>query len=227
MMAASTSCREMSQEQQQASEPPTTNMRDQEADFNSEELVAIMDETGEGWGFDLDPKTVAKPFALISGGLFAIGLLAGVPAGIALGRSEESSGRKNLKPTAGGMWLATKAFAYGTLLCGAMGAAATYATAYYYDAWTWEEFGTAMRNIVPRKKQKLEQQCSPFLNVLRNGATDSLLGPTSRAKEWLSQTSLGNYIRSRIDESSCAQSVAESSPQAPFEDDIGTSNESK
>lgn len=50
-------------------------------------LFAIIDESGEGWGFELTPSTVAKPLALLGGVLFAVGAMAGVPAGIALGRS--------------------------------------------------------------------------------------------------------------------------------------------
>lgn len=50
-------------------------------------LFSIIDESGEGWGFELTPSTVAKPLALLGGVLFAVGAMAGVPAGIALGRS--------------------------------------------------------------------------------------------------------------------------------------------
>lgn len=50
-------------------------------------LFAIIDETGEGWGFELTPSTVAKPLAILGGVLFAVGAMAGVPAGLALGRS--------------------------------------------------------------------------------------------------------------------------------------------
>lgn len=58
-----------------------------EAEEQDAGLFTIIDESGEGWGFELTPSTVAKPLAMLGGTLFAVGAMAGVPAGIALGRS--------------------------------------------------------------------------------------------------------------------------------------------
>lgn len=62
-------------------------------------LFSIIDESGEGWGFELTPSTVAKPLALLGGVLFAVGAMAGVPAGIALGRSAAATEDKAAAPS--------------------------------------------------------------------------------------------------------------------------------
>ncbi|GAB0494708.1 hypothetical protein MMPV_006004 [Pyropia vietnamensis] len=69
-----------------------------EAEEQDAGLFTIIDESGEGWGFELTPSTVAKPLALLGGFLFAVGAMAGVPAGIALGRSAAAAEDKAAAP---------------------------------------------------------------------------------------------------------------------------------
>eukprot|EP00171_Calliarthron_tuberculosum_P020564 IDg20564t1 len=100
---------------------------------DSDELFHIIDETGEGWGFDLDPATVARPLAALTAGLFGLGMLAGVPAGLVIGRNQlEQEGGKKVRPSISGFLFAARAFACGTALCGAMGAAGVFALRWYY-----------------------------------------------------------------------------------------------
>jgi hypothetical protein len=162
---------------------------------------AIIDESGEGFGFDLDPDTVGRPLALASLGLFSVGALAGIPAGIAMGRAgEESSSSSKARPTLGGALFALRAFAYGTALCGALGAAGAYAVARHYDAWTWAEFGRVMREVVPRKREGIEGAVVPWLDSVRAGAEDGLPGPTARARDRFAESRVGTYIRTQIEE---------------------------
>jgi hypothetical protein len=178
---------------------------DSASDDANTEIFTIMDESGVGWGFDLDPATVARPLAIASGVLFSLGMLAGIPAGLALGRTEESTtsvgtGCKPVRPTAGGAWMAFRAFACGTLLCGACGAAATYATAYYYDAWTWDEFGRVMRDVIPGKRDRIESTITPWLDPVRSGAAEGLPGPVSRARDRFGESRIGIYLRTQIEQ---------------------------
>lgn len=171
------------------------------APMASEDLpfeINIIDESGNGFGFDLDPATVAKPLAITSGVLFSLGALAGVPMGVAMGRSTEE--KSKVKPTVGGALFAARAFLYGTLLCGAFGAVSMYATARYYDVWAWEEFGDVMRDVVPRKRDEIETTVAPLLASVREGATEGLPGPTEKAKDWFGESRVGIYIRGQIEE---------------------------
>jgi hypothetical protein len=169
-----------------------------------EELFSVIDETGEGWGFDLEPATVIKPLAITSAALFGFGLLAGIPAGLALGQTEEAHGpgnrgRAKLRPTPAGAFFALRAFTYGTLLCGTCGAAAAYATAYYYDAWTWQDFGSVMRRVVPQRRDAIDSTLSPLLNRMRRGASENLPGPMNRARDRFGESRIGIYIRHQIE----------------------------
>lgn len=158
----------------------------------------IIDESGEGFGFELNPATVAKPLAITSGVLFGFGAIAGIPMGIAMGRTAED--KNKVKPTMGGAMFATRAFLYGTLLCGAFGAVSMYATARYYNVWTWQEFGEVMRHVVPQKREGIESTMSPLLSSVREGAAEGLPGPTEKAKDWFGQSKMGIYIRNQIEE---------------------------
>lgn len=180
-----------------ASAEESTFSVDDESPFE----LSIIDESGEGWGFELDPETIARPLAMTSLGLFSVGALAGIPAGLALGRTADDSGGKNKpRPTLGGALFAVRAFAAGTALCGAVGAAAAYATAWHYDAWTWTDFGAVMRDVVPRRMDTIEGAVGPLLGSVRKGATDGLPGPTARAKDRFAESRIGKYIRAQIEE---------------------------
>jgi hypothetical protein len=192
--------------------PPTSQSKPRDVDSvtgDDGEIFSIVDEAGEGWGFDLDPATVVRPLAITSVMLFSLGMLAGIPAGITLGRSEEASSAtpnmgKNIKPTASCVWLAFRAFAYGTILCGACGAAATYATANYYDAWTWDEFGRVMRDVVPGKRETMEKSIAPWLEPVRVAAAGRLPGPVSHMKDRFCESRLGIYVRTRVENAAAA-----------------------
>jgi hypothetical protein len=190
----------------EVTESKSEHLTDSGTADSDEELFQIIDESGEGWGFELEPATVIKPLAMASAALFGFGMLAGIPAGIAIGQIEEGpassnrSGRK-LKPTAGGVFFAFRAFVYGTLLCGAFGATAAYATAYYYDTWTWKDFGDAMRVVVPKRRLALENAVTPWLEALRRGASERLPEPISRARDRFGDSRVGIYIKNKIERS--------------------------
>lgn len=175
----------------------STTAEDEGADFE----FAIIDESGDGWGFDLDPETVARPLAMASLGLFTAGALAGVPAGLALGRTanDDSGGKNKPRPTLGGALFALRAFVAGTALCAGVGAAAAYATAWRYDAWTLSEFGAVMRDVVPKKREEIEGAVGPLLGCVRGAAADGLPGPTARAKDRFGESRIGQYIRAQIE----------------------------
>lgn len=175
-----------------------TSADDEDANFE----FAIIDESGEGWGFDLDPDTVARPLAMVSLGLFTAGALAGVPAGLALGRTanDDSGGKNKPRPTLGGALFALRAFVAGTALCAGAGAAAAYVVAWKYDAWTWSEFGAVMRDVVPKKRDDIEGAVGPLLGSVRGAAADGLPGPTARAKDRFGESRIGQYIRTQIEE---------------------------
>lgn len=179
-----------------------TSSADSGADEDVDFEFAIIDESGEGWGFDLDPETVARPLAMASLGLFTAGALAGVPAGLALGRTanDDSGGKNKPRPTLGGALFALRAFVAGTALCAGAGAAAAYATAWKYDAWTWREFGAVMRDVVPKKREEIEGTVGPLLGSVRGAAADGLPGPTARAKDRFGESRIGQYIRAQIEE---------------------------
>lgn len=171
-----------------------------QAQATDEELFTIIDETGEGWGFDLEPSVVAKPLAAVSGALFGFGMLAGIPAGIALGRAQDpSESGKKTRPTAGGAFMAFRAFVYGTMLCGAMGAAGAYAAAWYFDAWTWKDFGIAMRGVAPGVQRDIESAVNPVLNPIRRGASEGLPAPAAEARDRFGESRIGKYIKQQIE----------------------------
>lgn len=180
--------------------PPPSSLVTAEGEDSPFEFV-IIDESGEGWGFDLNPDTVARPLAMASLGLFTVGALAGIPAGLALGRSADDSGGKNKpRPTLSGALFALRAFATGTALCAGLGAGVAYATAWRYDAWTWREFGAVMRDVVPKKREEIEGAVGPLLGSVRGAAADGLPGPTARAKDRFGESRIGQYIRAQIEE---------------------------
>lgn len=159
--------------------------------------VSIIDESGTG--FDLSPSAVAGPLAATAGTLFALGIFAGVPAGIAMGRAGEDGKNAKLRPSMGGAFFALRAFAYGTALCGATGAAAVYATAWYCDAWTWQDFGGVMRRVVPGTKGRMEDRLRPVLDRVRDGAESGLPGPVGKARDRFGDSFVGKYIKGKIE----------------------------
>lgn len=167
---------------------------------NNSELFQIIDETGEGWGFDLNPETVAKPLAAVTAGLFGLGMLAGIPAGLVIGRNQmEQDGGKRVKPTKSGVLFAAKAFAYGSLLCGMMGAAGVYGLRWYYEVETFEEFGKAMRKAVPRRRMEMENGLGPLIKRIRSYASESLPVPLHNARERFRQSRAGVWVRSHFE----------------------------
>lgn len=168
----------------------------------SEELFQIIDETGEGFGFDITPETLAKPLAIGTGVIFSVGMLAGIPFGLALGRSDDSAkGVKGarVRPTMAGVKFAASSFGLGTLLCTAFGITSFYAIKNYYDVETFEEFGEVMRRAVPARRSEIESGLSPILDVVRRNAGDNLPEPARRMREHFAQTRIGRWIKRNID----------------------------
>lgn len=164
------------------------------------ELFQIIDETGQGWGFELDPATVSRPLAMLTGGLFGLGMLAGIPAGLMVGRSQlEQDGGKKVRPSLSGFFFAARAFMYGTALCGAMGAAGVYAVRWYYDAESFEEFGEAMRTTLPKRRQEMENGLGPAITRVRAMASESLPAPLARARERFRRSRAGVWVRSHFE----------------------------
>lgn len=170
-------------------------------DDNGTELFAIIDETGEGWGFDLNPETMARPIAIATGSLFGLGMLAGIPAGIAVGRSQVGKDSKAgpVKPTMAGVLFATRAFLYGTLLCSAFGVAGFYGLKWYYDADTFEQFGARMRSAVPKRRQEMETGLGPVVSFIRSQASNSLPGPIQKVRERFQNSRAGVWMRSHFE----------------------------
>lgn len=165
-----------------------------------EELFQIIDETGEGWGFDLTPETVTKPLATVTAGLFGLGMLAGIPAGLAVARNQVGKeGGKKVKPSMAGFLFASGAFMTGTMLCGAMGAAGMYGLKWYYEVETFEEFGIAMRDAVPKRRREVEAGLGPLISRIRLSASDSLPGPLDRLREKFRQSKTGVWMRSHFE----------------------------
>ena len=169
---------------------------------SNQELFQIIDETGEGWGFDLTPETMVRPMLIATGSLFGMGMLAGIPAGLAVGRaqlgSDSPAAQKQVKPTLGGFLFATRAFLYGTMLCGAFGVAGMYGLKWYFQADSFEEFGTAMRNVVPKRREEMEKGLDPVISRIRARASASLPEPVRRLQERFRRSSTGVWIRSRL-----------------------------
>jgi len=180
------------------------------------ELFQIIDETGEGWGFDLTPATVRRPLAAVSATLLGIGMLAGIPAGIWAGRVQLSTersngdininsginGRKVVKPTMEGVFFAAKAFAYGTALCGAFGYATFNLVKWYYQVDSFEEFGRVMRDVVPEHRDGMESGLSPAITRIRSYARENLPAPLANARVKFEQSRPGIWFRQRVADAS-------------------------
>lgn len=174
-------------------------------DSGNEELFAIIDETGEGFGFELTPEALMKPIAIGSLTLFGVGMLAGVPFGLAMGRVDDS-GSKGAKagkarPTMGGLKFAATTFGLGTLLCGAMGFAGFHGVKWYYDVNSFEEFGQVMKRVIPMRKNEMETGLKPMLDIVRSKAGESLPGPMRRMSDKFSNSRFGIWMREKVDES--------------------------
>lgn len=166
----------------------------------NEELFQIIDETGEGWGFELKPGVVARPLASISATFLGLGMLAGIPAGLWVGRNQLSSegAKQKVRPTAEGFFFATKAFACGTALCGALGVAGFYTLRWYYDAETFEDFGRAMRVVIPRRRAEIEGGLGPTVDLIRARARESLPAPLARLREKFESSRTGMWLREQV-----------------------------
>lgn len=194
-----------------SSSTPTTPPLDESLPASSSsspaELFQIVDESGEGFGFELTPQALARPLAIGTASLFAVGMLAGIPVGIAMGRSDEtrgsasSSNKRAARPTLGGVKFAASAFGLGTLLCASMGVAAVYAVRTYYAVDTFDEFGRVMRQAVPARRKEMEENLSPLLDKVRKNASDNLPGPVQRLQQQYSDSRLGRWLRRQVDSS--------------------------
>lgn len=179
--------------------PPSEAASQEEA---SEELFSIIDETGEGFGFDLTPQALAKPLAIGTGALFSFGMLAGIPFGLALGRTQDdgrSIKQAKVRPSLDGVKFAATTFGLGTLLCGAIGVAGFYGLKWYYKAETFEDFGMAMRQAAPARRLDMERGLKPILDKVGKKAGDSLPGPMYRMRERFHQSRFGTWLKEQID----------------------------
>lgn len=176
---------------------------------NSEELFQIIDESGEGFGFDLTPEALARPLLLGTSALFGVGILAGIPIGIAMGRSEEPSKRVSsgaakgaqVKPTLDGVKFAASAFGLGTLLCAGIGVSAFYAVKTYYDVDSFEEFGQIMQHVVSDRRIWIEKRVSPILGSVRSAATENLPEPVQRLQHRFGESRFGRWIKDNVQSS--------------------------
>lgn len=167
-----------------------------------EELITIIDETGEGFGFDFTPQALAKPIAIGASALFSLGMLAGVPFGLAMGRAQEDGkGVKSAKvrPSLEGVKFAATTFGLGTFLCGAMGLAGFYGLKWYYDVESFDEFGIVMRRTVPNRRHEMETGLRPILDRVRKNAGDSLPGPMHKIRERFNKSRFGTWLKEQVD----------------------------
>ncbi|CAN8073864.1 unnamed protein product [Agarophyton chilense] len=165
-----------------------------------DELFQIIDESGEGFGFDLTPEALAKPFAIGATSVFSLGMLAGIPLGLAMARSQESKGTsRQIRPSLEGVKFAATTFGLGTLLCGAMGVAGFYGLKTYYGVESFEEFGLKMRQVVPQKRSEMENGFGPALRFIRRNAGDNLPGPMKSLREKFRESRLGSWIKQQVD----------------------------
>lgn len=191
--------------------PPSEDASQEEA---SEELFRIVDETGEGFGFDLTPQVLAKPLAIGTGVLFSFGMLAGIPFGLALGRTQDDGkGIKpaKVRPTLDGVKFAATTFGLGTLLCGVMGIAGFYGLKWYYKAETFEDFGKAMKQAVPARRLEMERRLKPILDKVRTNAGNSLPGPVHKLRVHFHQSRFGMWLKEQIDLSATVDKDSEPS----------------
>ncbi|PXF43797.1 hypothetical protein BWQ96_06418 [Gracilariopsis chorda] len=185
-----------------AEDPKSSLSTPAERDIPEGELFQIIDETGEGFGFDLTPETLAKPFAIGAVSLFTLGMMAGIPFGLAMGRSQETKGSsKKITPTMGGIRFAATTFGLGTLLCSMMGAAGFYGIKTYYHVNSFEEFGRVMRETVPDRRAEMEKGLAPVLAFVRKNAGENLPGPMKSFRDWFHVTRLGKWIKRQVDSS--------------------------
>lgn len=168
---------------------------------DSGELFQIIDETGEGFGFDLTPEALAKPLAIGAAALFSVGMLAGVPFGLVLGRAQEDSKRGKIKPSMAGLRFAATTFGLGTLLCASFGATAFYGVRRYYRVDSFQEFGRIMRRDVPLTRHKIENGLGPVLETVRKSAGENLPEPMQRLQTKFLESGMGKWIKDQVDES--------------------------
>lgn len=168
-----------------------------------ENFFHIIDETGEGFGFELTPEALAKPLAIGTSAMFGIGMLAGVPLGLFMGRADEGQGKrlKSAKPipTFEGLKFAATTFGLGTLLCGAMGVAGFYGLKSYFQVDSFQQFGQAMRKAVPERRSEMEKGLAPILDTLRRNAGDNLPQPMRRLQQRFLSTRFGKWIKNQVD----------------------------
>lgn len=180
------------------------------ADFNLE-LFQIIDESGEGFGFELTPEALIRPILIGTGTLFGVGMLAGVPIGIAMGRSAEDSGRRGSgtkvvgksppRPSLDGLKFAATTFGLGTLLCASVGLVSFYSVKRYYQVETFEEFGQIMRKSIPNRRSQMESGLTPILESVRQTAGDGMPTFAQRWQRRIEHSRLGRWIKKQVDES--------------------------
>lgn len=191
-------------------------------DASDGELFSIIDETGEGFGFEFTPETMAKPLAVGSSVLFALGMLAGVPFGLVMGRTQEGDGKgiktRKVRPSLDGLKFAATTFGLGTLLCGAMGVAGFYGIKRCYAVESFEEFGMVMRDAVPVKRQQMETGLKPILDKVRQNAGDSLPAPMRKLQERFLSSKFGSWVREQVEFSVVEQTVDADKQSRPIKD---------
>ncbi|KAI0565004.1 hypothetical protein FGB62_22g130 [Gracilaria domingensis] len=201
----------------QNSAVPPSGLNTEENTLPQDELFQIIDESGEGLGFDLTPEALAKPFAIGAASVFSLGMLAGVPMGLVMGRSQESKGTsRQVRPSLDGVKFAATTFGLGTLLCGAMGVASFYGLKSFYEVESFEEFGLVMREVVPQRRAEMETSLGPVLKFIRRNAGDNLPGPMKRLREKFLQSRLGVWIKEQVDISVIGENQQNTSSDKQF-----------
>lgn len=174
----------------------------------------VIDESGEGFGFDLTPENLFRPILIGTASLFGVGMLTGIPIGIAMGRSSEESNtrtttiasKQGTKPppraSFEGLKFAATTFGLGSLLCASMGVAGFYAVKTYYGVDSFEQFGHIMRSdVVPNRRKQMEDRLLPLLRSVRQTAGDTLPGPVRRLQKRFEGSRFGRWIKKQVDES--------------------------
>lgn len=183
-------------------ESAESSAREEQPSDPGKELFQIIDETGEGFGFELTPEVLIRPLAIGGGALFGVGMLAGIPFGIAMGRAQESDSKSikggKARPTLDGVKFAATTFGLGTILCGAIGVAGFYGLKWYYQAETFEDFGKAMKQAVPIRRQEIESGLRPVLDRVRSSAGMALPGPMRRMQERFHESRLGTWLKDQV-----------------------------
>lgn len=183
---------------------------DAEPDDDEGDLIRVIDESGEG--FQFTPSSVAKPLGIACLLLFGTGCAAGVPLGMAMGWGDSDHEKKkkgtrvripDAKAQASGFAFALKAFAYGTLLCGALGIVGVYGIHRYFKVDSIQEFGEEMRVIVPRKRKTMEAYFEPGLKSIRSSAQQNLPAPLAGLQARFNRSVFGRWAKKNV------QSVSE------------------